>query len=82
MSTSNPSATVDTAVSVVLNDLEIVRAALNAAHHHSTVIDLAEQYRKLIQRPTPSNLTKSLQSAATIVNSYIELATIEDEASD
>lgn len=64
----------------MLDDLEVVRAALNAAHHHSTVVDLAEQYRKLTQRPTPSNLTKSLQSAAVIVNSYIELATIEEEA--
>lgn len=69
----------DQIAEVSLTDLHVIRAALNSAYHHTLVIDLAEQYRKLAQRPAQSKLTQALQNALTLVGAHIELA--EDEAS-
>lgn len=69
----------DTATEVSLDDLSIIRAALNSAYHQNTVLDLGEQYRKLSQRSTSSKLTLALQNALTLVAAYIELAQSEAE---
>lgn len=69
----------DDTAEVSIDDLTMIRAALNSAYHQNTVIDLAEQYRKLSQRPSPSKLTLALQNALTLVAAYIELARAEDE---
>lgn len=72
----------ENAVDVPLSDLILLRTALNAAYHHSTVLDLAEQYRKLAQRPGSSNLTKALGEAVTIADSYISLGEANATAID
>jgi hypothetical protein len=64
----------DTTAAIPVEDLEIIRAALNSGFHHSTILDLAEQYRKLAQRPVASKLTQGLQNALTLVISYIDMA--------
>lgn len=69
----------DEAVEVPLFDLDVIRAALNAAYYQNTVIDLTEQYRRLSQRSTPSNLTKSLKNALTLVAAYMESTEEPDE---
>lgn len=62
----------DAVIEVPLDDLQIIRAALNSAYHHSTVLDLAEQYRKLHQRPQESKLTQALKNALTLLVAYME----------
>lgn len=59
---------------VPASDLVIIKAALNSAYHFSLVTDLAEQYRKLNQRPTPSKMTKALEGSLDLLTSYIESA--------
>lgn len=66
-------------IEVPLGDLEVIRSALNAAYHHATVLDLAEQYRRLTQRPQTSKLTRGLETALTIVVDYLEAASGTDE---
>jgi hypothetical protein len=66
------------ATEVTLADLHIIRAALNSAYHHNLVVDLAEQYRKLQQRPSQSKLTTALHNALTITMAYIQLAETEE----
>lgn len=68
----------DPVVEVPYEDLQIIRAALNSAYHHSTVLDLAEQYRKLHQRPQQSKLTQALQNALSLAISYSEIAPEHD----
>lgn len=72
----------DNTVDVPVTDLALVRAALNSAFHHSTVLDLAEQYRRLSQRNASSSLTKSLGNALSIVDSYINLADNDESTAD
>lgn len=74
----------DLSTQVPVSDLEVLRAALNSAYHHSTTLDLAEQYRKLSLRPLPSQLTQALQNALTLVITYIDIAAAEaaQEAGD
>lgn len=67
----------DDLTEVSLNDLLIIRAALNSAYHQNTVLDLHEQYRKLSQRTSSSKLTLALENALTVVAAYIELAANE-----
>lgn len=64
---------VDDTVEIPVTDLQIIRATLNSAFHHSTVIDLVEQYQKLAQAPKASNLTKALQQALTLIEAYLEM---------
>lgn len=68
------------AILVPVADLQLMRAALNSAYHHNQVLDLADQYRKLHQRPQGSKLTGGLQAAHDLVLSYIELALTPEEA--
>jgi len=69
-------------VSVLLSDLEIMRAALSSAYYQNETMDLSEQYRKLNNRPQPSPMTKALQGAVAKVENYINLAIIEDEENE
>jgi hypothetical protein len=69
-------------VSVLLSDLEIMRAALSSAYYQNETIDLSEQYRKLNNRPQPSPMTKALQGAVAKVENYINLAIIADEENE
>lgn len=69
---------VDDVVAIPIPDLDLIRATLSSAYHYSTVVDLQEQYRKLTQRPTPSNLTKSLQNALTLITAYMQRVEEED----
>lgn len=66
-------------VQVQLDDLEVVRAALNSAHMFSMATDLAEQYRKLSNRQQYSAMTKALEGSLAKVEAYIELAQEEDD---
>lgn len=65
--------------SVLLSDLEVIRAALASAYYQNETLDLAEQYRKLSNRPQPSPMTKALQGAIGKVENYIKIAIMEDE---
>jgi len=69
-------------VSVLLSDLEIIRAALSSAYYQNETMDLSEQYRKLNNRPQPSPMTKALQGAVAKVENYINLAIIADEENE
>lgn len=69
-------------VSVLVSDLEILRAALSSAYYHNETLDLAEQYRKLSNRPQPSPMTKALQGAIAKVENYINLAILEEESEE
>jgi hypothetical protein len=69
-------------VSVLLSDLEIMRAALSSAYYQNETMDLSEQYRKLNNRPQPSPMTKALQGAVAKVENYINLAIIADEENE
>ena len=70
-------------VSVLVTDLEIIRAALTSAYYHNETLDMAEQYRRLNGRPQPSAMTKALQGAVGKVENYIALADQEfEEESD
>jgi hypothetical protein len=69
-------------VSVLLSDLEIMRAALSSAYYQNETMDLSDQYRKLNNRPQPSPMTKALQGAVAKVENYINLAIIEDEENE
>ena len=66
-------------VSVLLADLEIMKAALSSAYYQNETLDISEQYRKLIGRPQPSPMTKALQGAVAKVENYIQIALIEEE---
>lgn len=63
---------------VSLDDLEIIRAALNSAHMYSMATDLTEQYRKLSNRQQYSAMTKALEGSLARVEAYIN-AEDEDE---
>ena len=69
-------------VSVLVSDLEIMRAALTSAYYQNETLDMAEQYRKLSGRPQPSSMTKALQGAVGKVENYIALAEQEDEVTE
>lgn len=66
-------------VTVLLSDLEVIRAALASAYYQNETLDLAEQYRKLSNRPQPSPMTKALQGAIAKVENYVKIAIMEDE---
>jgi hypothetical protein len=66
-------------VSVLVTDLEIIRAALSSAYYQNETMDISEQYRKLNNRPQPSPMTKALQGAVAKVENYIKIAEIEEE---
>ena len=65
-------------VSVLVTDLEIMRAALTSAYYQNETLDMVEQYRKLNNRPQPSAMTKALQGAVGKVENYIALSIIEE----
>ena len=69
-------------VSILVTDLEIIRAALTSAYYQNETLDMAEQYRKLNGRPQPSPMTKALQGAVGKVENYIALAEQEDEVTE
>lgn len=48
---------------VLIDDLEVFRAALNSAYHAQMAMDLWDQYRKLSVRSQTSPMTKALESA-------------------
>lgn len=58
-------------VPVLLTDLELLRATLNSALNQNVVLDLAEQYRKLSNRPQSSPMTKAIQGSIEKVEAYI-----------
>ena len=66
-------------VSVLVSDLEIIRAALTSAYYQNETLDIAEQYRKLSGRSQPTPMTKALQGAVGKVENYIQLAITEQE---
>jgi hypothetical protein len=66
-------------VSVLVTDLEIIRAALTSAYYQNETLDMVEQYRKLSNRPQPSSMTKALQGAVGKVENYIQIALLEEE---
>jgi hypothetical protein len=66
-------------VTVLLSDLEIIRAALSSAYYQNETLDISDQYRKLSNRPQPSPMTKALQGAVAKVDNYIKIATIDEE---
>jgi len=66
-------------VTVLLSDLEIIRAALASAYYQNETIDISDQYRKLSNRPQPSPMTKALQGAVAKIENYIQLAILEEE---
>ena len=66
-------------VTVLLSDLEVIRAALASAYYQNETLDLTEQYRRLNNRPQPSPMTKALQGAIGKVENYIKIAIMEDE---
>ena len=66
-------------VSVLVTDLEIIRAALSSAYYQNETMDISEQYRKLNNRPQPSPMTKALQGAVAKVENYIQIAAIQEE---
>lgn len=65
-------------VSVLVTDLEIIKAALSSAYYQNETLDISEQYRKLSNRPQPSPMTKALQGAVGKVENYIQLAMTEE----
>lgn len=65
-------------VTVLLSDLEVIRAALNSAYHKGVAEDLSEQYRKLSNRQQYSALTKALEGTLSTVDTYIEAAQEDD----
>lgn len=77
-----PDVLIDSTVPIAVEDLDILRAALSSAYHHCTVLDLAEQYRKLSVRPQASKLTQSLQNAVLLASSYLDLAQGPDDEPD
>ena len=66
-------------VSILVSDLEIIRAALSSAYYQNETMDISEQYRKLNNRPQPSPMTKALQGAVAKVENYIQIAAIQEE---
>ena len=70
--------------SVLLSDLEIMRAALTSAYYQNQTMDITEQYRKLSNRPQPSPMTKALQGAVGKAENYIQIINIklEEEEQD
>lgn len=72
----------DEIITIPVADAQIIRAALNSAYHQNTVLDLAEQYRKLHQRPQASKLTQALQNALTLLIHYLTLGEPEEEAEE
>lgn len=71
-----------TTVEIPIEDLAITRAALNSAYHQNTVLDLAEQYRKLSQRHTSSKLTQALEHALTLNAQHMDQALAEDDEAE
>ena len=65
--------------SVLLSDLEIIRAALTSAYYQNETLDIGDQYRKLTPKYQPSPMTKALQGAVGKVENYIQIALIEEE---
>ena len=66
-------------VTVLLSDLQVIKAALASAYYQNETFDLAEQYRKLSNRPQPSPMTKALQGAVAKVDNYIKIAIMDEE---
>ena len=66
-------------VTVLVSDLDIIRAALTSAYYQNETLDMVDQYRKLNNRPQPSPMTKALQGAVAKVENYIKIAIIEEE---
>ena len=64
-------------ISVLVSDLEVLRAALNSAYHGYLAQDLADQYRKLSVRPQNSPMTKALDEARAKVEAL--LGSVEEE---
>lgn len=69
-------------VSVLVSDLEVIKAALASAYYQNETLDIADQYRKLNNRSQPSPMTKALQGAIGKVENYIALADEPDEELD
>ena len=69
-------------VSVLVSDLEVIRAALTSAYYQNETMDMVEQYRKLNNRSQPSPMTKALQGAVGKAENYIQLAMTEEEVTD
>jgi hypothetical protein len=66
-------------VLVLVEDLEVIRAALNNAFYQNTTLDLLDSYRKLGQRQSHSAMTKALQGCVAKVEYYIASVEEEDE---
>lgn len=69
-------------VSVLVSDLEVIRAALTSAYYQNETLDIAEQYRKLSGRPQPTPMTNALKGAVGKVENYIALAEQEEEVTE
>lgn len=66
-------------VTVLVSDLENLRAALNAAHKQNEAWDIFDSYRKLNARFQWSAQTRQLDDAIHKVTAYIETANEEPE---
>lgn len=66
---------------VLVEDLQAVAAALNAAHMSSMAEDLVAQYRKLSNRQQYSPITRILERSLTLVETYIA-GTLEEEGEE
>lgn len=62
-----------------LEQLEVLRAAINAAHMQNVTLDLSDNYRKLSNRNNTSALTRSLAGALEIVQDMIDAMTPEGD---
>lgn len=62
--------------------LEEIRDTVTTAGYHSQTLDLAESYRKQQPNPKWSKMTNKLNSAAELLQSFIEIAQSETEDED
>ncbi len=66
-------------ISILVDDLQAIYIALNAAYSMSMAHDLQEQYRQLSAKSRTSNITKALDAAASKVSVYLEEAAKEED---
>lgn len=65
--------------SVLLSDLEEIKASLSAAHKQNEAWDIFDSYRKLNNRFQWSAMTRSLENCINKVTAYIDSAAEETE---
>lgn len=68
-------------VSVLVSDLEEIKATLNATHKQNESWDIFDNYRKLNNRFQWSAMTRTISTTMTKVDAYIEEAQEDDSDS-